>query len=89
MGVVIERRTGTEHRDRPAAKSSVADLPDDSTRRRQDRCSFGRKDVGTFMAPLMTKVMVYVMVRVMIFAFGVEFIFDSGHVWGQLIVWMS
>ncbi|MDE0570067.1 MAG: monovalent cation/H+ antiporter subunit D family protein [Verrucomicrobiales bacterium] len=44
---------------------------------------------GTFMAPLMTKVMVYVMIRVMIWLFGHEFVYSGQHVWGELIIWMS
>ena len=45
--------------------------------------------VGSFMAPLMTKVMVYVMLRVMLWLFGGEYIYSSGLVWGELVIWMS
>ncbi|HIG83997.1 MAG TPA: monovalent cation/H+ antiporter subunit D family protein [Verrucomicrobia bacterium] len=44
---------------------------------------------GTFMAPLMTKVMVYVMIRVMLWLFGYEFVYSGQHVWKELIIWMS
>ena len=44
---------------------------------------------GTFMAPLMTKVMVYVMIRVMVWIFGNEFVYSSQHVWGEIVIWMS
>ncbi|SVC34040.1 uncharacterized protein METZ01_LOCUS286894, partial [marine metagenome] len=44
---------------------------------------------GTFMAPLMTKVMVYVMIRVMVWLFGKEFVDPGQHVWGELVIWMS
>ena len=45
--------------------------------------------VGSFMAPLMTKVMVYVMLRVMLWLFGGGYVYSSEHVWGELIIWMS
>ena len=45
--------------------------------------------VGSFMAPLMTKVMVYVMLRIMLWLFGGEYIYSSGLVWGELVIWMS
>jgi multicomponent Na+:H+ antiporter subunit D len=45
--------------------------------------------VGSFMAPLMTKVMVYVMLRVMLWLFGGEYVYSSGYVWGELIIWMA
>ena len=44
---------------------------------------------GTFMAPLMTKVMVYVMIRVMVWIFGNEFVYSSQHMWGEIVIWMS
>ncbi len=44
---------------------------------------------GTFMAPLMTKVMVYVMIRVMLWLFGDKFVYSDQHVWGELVIWMS
>jgi multicomponent Na+:H+ antiporter subunit D len=45
--------------------------------------------VGSFMAPLMTKVMVYVMLRVMLWLFGGQYVYSSGLVWGELVIWMS
>jgi len=43
---------------------------------------------GNFVAPLMTKVSVYVMVRMIITVFGIEFTFD--HLpWGQTVVWLA
>lgn len=44
---------------------------------------------GTFMAPLMTKVMVYVMIRVMVWIFGNEFVYSSQPMWGEIVIWMS
>ena len=41
------------------------------------------------MAPLMTKVMVYVMMRVMLWLFGSDFVYSEESVWGELIIWMS
>ena len=41
------------------------------------------------MAPLMTKVMVYVMIRVMLWLFGYKFVYSGQYIWGELIIWMS
>ena len=51
--------------------------------------SYAPSMTGTFMAPLMTKVMVYVMIRVMLWLFGYEFLHSGQHIWGELIIWMS
>jgi multicomponent Na+:H+ antiporter subunit D len=40
------------------------------------------------MAPLMTKVMVYVMLRVMLFIFGPAFAFE-GHNWAMVVEWLA
>ena len=44
--------------------------------------------VSQVMAPLMTKVMVYVMIRLMITVFGAEFIFSSLDI-SQFVVWLA
>ena len=51
--------------------------------------SYAPSMTGTFMAPLMTKVMVYVMIRVMLWLFGADFVYSEDSIWGELIVWMS
>ena len=51
--------------------------------------SYAPSMTGTFMAPLMTKVMVYVMIRVMLWLFGADFVYSEDSVWSELIVWMS
>ena len=51
--------------------------------------SYAPSMTGTFMAPLMTKVMVYVMIRVMFWLFGADFVYSEDSIWGELIVWMS
>jgi multicomponent Na+:H+ antiporter subunit D len=43
---------------------------------------------GTLMGPLVTKVMIYVMIRMMIGVFGVEFVFQRIG-WSNAIVWLS
>jgi len=43
---------------------------------------------GTLMGPLVTKVMIYVMIRMMISVFGVEFAFQRLG-WSNAIVWLS
>mgnify|MGYP003316201391 FL=1 len=39
--------------------------------------SYAPSMTGTFMAPLMTKVMVYVMIRVMLWLFGADFVYSK------------
>ncbi len=51
--------------------------------------SYAPSMTSTFMAPLMTKVMVYVMMRVMLWLFGSDFVYSEESVWGELIIWMS
>ena len=51
--------------------------------------SYAPSMTGTFMAPLMTKVMVYVMMRVMLWLFGSDFVYSEESIWGELIIWMS
>ena len=51
--------------------------------------SYAPSMVGSFMAPLMTKVMVYVMLRVMLWLFEGEYVYSGRLVWGELIVWMA
>ena len=51
--------------------------------------SYAPSMTGTFMAPLMTKVMVYVMIRVMLWLFGSDFVYSSESIWSELIIWMS
>jgi multicomponent Na+:H+ antiporter subunit D len=43
---------------------------------------------GTTMAPLVTKVMIYIMIRMMLTVFGAEYVFKSLG-WSQVIVWLS
>ncbi len=43
---------------------------------------------GTLMGPLVTKVMIYVMIRMMMSVFGVEFVFQRIG-WSNAIVWLS
>ncbi len=43
---------------------------------------------GTVMAPLVTKVMIYIMIRMMITVFGVEYVFQSLN-WSDTIVTLS
>ena len=43
---------------------------------------------GNLAAPLMTKVSVYVMVRMMLTVFGVDFVFDE-LVWSPIMVWLA
>jgi multicomponent Na+:H+ antiporter subunit D len=40
------------------------------------------------LAPLMTKISVYVMIRVMVSVFGLEWVFAS-HGWSDLVVWLA
>ena len=51
--------------------------------------SYAPSMTGTFMAPLMTKVMVYVMIRVMLWLFGSDFVYSPESIWSELIIWMS
>jgi len=43
---------------------------------------------GTLMAPLMTKVMVYIMIRMMLSVFGTEFVFNEAF-WSHGVVWVA
>ncbi|MEM7600499.1 MAG: monovalent cation/H+ antiporter subunit D family protein [Verrucomicrobiota bacterium] len=50
--------------------------------------TYSPSTTSCILAPLMTKVSVYVMIRVMISVFGLEFVFlDLG--WSHLIVWLA
>lgn len=43
---------------------------------------------GTTMAPLVTKVMIYIMIRMMLTVFGAEYVFKTLG-WSQVIIWLS
>ncbi len=50
--------------------------------------SYCPSSAGAVLAPLMTKVSVYVMIRMMITVFGLEWVFESFD-WSALIVWLA
>jgi multicomponent Na+:H+ antiporter subunit D len=50
--------------------------------------SFAPVGFARVVAPLMTKVMVYVMVRLMVTVFGLEYVFDTLHL-ADAVVWLA
>jgi len=50
--------------------------------------SYAPTTTGSLMAPLMTKVMVYIMIRMMLSVFGVEFVFHE-EFWSNGVVWIA
>ena len=50
--------------------------------------SYAPTTTGTLMAPLMTKVMVYIMIRMMLSVFGTEFVFHEDF-WINGVVWIA
>ena len=50
--------------------------------------SYAPTTTGSLMAPLMTKVMVYIMIRMMISVFGVEYVFAEAF-WAHGVVWIA
>ncbi|MFT4547229.1 MAG: multicomponent Na+:H+ antiporter subunit D, partial [Verrucomicrobiales bacterium] len=50
--------------------------------------SYAPTSTGALMAPLMTKVMVYIMIRMMISVFGIEFVFHE-EFWSNGVVWIA
>ena len=50
--------------------------------------SYCPSSTGCVLAPLMTKISVYVMIRVMVTIFGLEWVFGNFD-WGNLVVWLA
>lgn len=50
--------------------------------------AFAPSTTGCLLAPLVTKVTIYVMIRMMLTVFGVDYVFAHWY-WSEIIVWMA